>query len=94
MDRQDLSFGNFVAADNLKTVEEGLSNLDKQLDYIQNQTRCNNIRIDGIQETSGETWYQTEKNALISLEIHWVSPTLMWRGPTELAPRLQENRER
>lgn len=55
------SLSTCLAVEHLKTVEEGLSNLDKQVIHIENQTRCNNVWIDGMQESRGEWWVQTEQ---------------------------------
>lgn len=38
-----LSVSTSMAVERLKSVEEQLSNLDNQVDYIENQTRCNNV---------------------------------------------------
>ena len=34
--------------------------MNLNIDYLENQSRRNNIRIDGIPELPGETWTQTE----------------------------------
>ena len=44
----------------LKDNCKRLSDAIKELDYMENQSRRNNLRIDGISEASGETWSQTE----------------------------------
>lgn len=38
--------------------------LDKQVDCIENQSRCNNTCIDGLMESKCETWQQTEDKCL------------------------------
>ena len=43
---------------NLATV--GLKKLEDSCDYLENQSRRNNLRIDRIPENQGETWAQTE----------------------------------
>ena len=34
--------------------------IENGIDYIENQTRRNNLRIDGVTESPGETWADTE----------------------------------
>ena len=34
--------------------------LEHGIDYIENQTRRNNVRIDGVAEVTAETWADTE----------------------------------
>ena len=41
----------------IEPVEECLKKIDEQVDYLENQSRRNNLRIDGIPEVgSNETW--------------------------------------
>lgn len=53
-----------VATERLQPAETKITKLDRQLDYIENQSRRNNIRIDGIPEVHGETWEGTEQKCL------------------------------
>lgn len=53
-----------VVVESLMTLEQGLSVLDKQGDYIENQMRCNNICTDGLKELKGEIWPRTEDKCL------------------------------
>ena len=34
--------------------------IENGIDYVENQTRRNNLRIDGVTESPGETWADTE----------------------------------
>lgn len=45
----------------IKSIEIELNSLKEKTVYMENQSRRNNIRIDGIPESSGETWEDTEK---------------------------------
>ena len=38
------------------------------MEYLENQSHHNNIRIDGIPEESDETWEDTESKAKVALE--------------------------
>lgn len=53
-----------VAATKVNQIESTLSSLARQVDYIDNQGRRNNIRVDGIQEEPGESWDCTESKCL------------------------------
>ena len=48
-----------------KICESLLATIDK-LDYLEGQSRRNNLIIDGIEETPGETWADSE--AMIEVE--------------------------
>lgn len=50
-----------VAAGKLQDIENTLDNHERQIDYLENQSRRNNIRIEGIPEERGETWDDTER---------------------------------
>ena len=41
-------------------LRERTKKLEDQADYLENQSRRNNIRIDGVQETPNESWEATE----------------------------------
>jgi uncharacterized protein YqgV (UPF0045/DUF77 family) len=52
----------------LNALTDYVQDLDATADYLENQSRRNNIRIDGIPEVAGETWEVTElqlKNTLV-----------------------------
>lgn len=48
-------------AERPRTVETRVSNMEGQLDYIENQRKQNNIRIERIPEVCGETREGTEQ---------------------------------
>ena len=39
----------------------GLKQLEETVDYLENQSRRNNVRIEGVKERPGETWMETEE---------------------------------
>ena len=49
-------------------IEKELLHLKEKCVYLENQSRRNNLRIDGIPETSRETWEETEKKVKETLE--------------------------
>ena len=54
-----------------KELEEVQAQVDfhcDKLEYLENQSRRNNIRIDGIPEEPDETWEDTESKARVALE--------------------------
>lgn len=44
----------------LVKVEKNVGSLELHVDYLDNYSRRNNIRIDGVTEATGETWDSTE----------------------------------
>ena len=44
----------------LEDIERGLHKYEEKLEYLENQSRRNNVRIDGIPEEDNETWLNTE----------------------------------
>ena len=44
----------------LDNIVADLKKIENNCDYIENQSRRNNLRIDGIEEIHGENWAQTE----------------------------------
>ena len=68
--------------EDLKPVTEQMTKIGKELgevqaqvdfhcdkmEYLENQSRPNNIRIDGIPEEPNETWEDTESKAKVALE--------------------------
>ena len=44
----------------MSSLVAGLQKLSGTVDYLENQSRRSNLRIDGIAEIPGETWAQTE----------------------------------
>ena len=63
----------------LKEAEENLIRVHNSMEYLENQSRRNNIRVSGIPDFSGEAWNDSEnivKEAIKSslglwLEIEW-----------------------
>ena len=58
----------------VKTIEDDLLNADEvsaKLIKLEDRSRRNNLRIDGIWEESNETWKACEKKSKISLRISW-----------------------
>ena len=47
----------------LEDIQRGLHKHKEKLEYLENQSRRNNIRIDGIPEEDNETWLNTETKA-------------------------------
>lgn len=44
----------------LNNIQQTVNGLDAQVDYLDNQSRRNNLRVDGVAETNGENWDITE----------------------------------
>lgn len=42
------------------TVDRWLEDLEVKVDYLENQSRCSNLHLDGISEALHETWKRTE----------------------------------
>ena len=42
-------------------MKEQLRRVEDNIDYIENQSRRNNVRIDGVPEEANETWEKTEE---------------------------------
>ena len=49
--------------DELEDIQHGLHKNEEKLEYLENQSRRNNIRIDGIPEEDNESWLNTETKA-------------------------------
>ena len=47
----------------LEDIQHGLHKHGEKLEYLDNQSRRNNVRIDGIPEEDNETWLNTETKA-------------------------------
>ena len=45
----------------LDDIQQSLDKHDEKIEYLENQSRCNNIRIDGIPEETNESWSVTEE---------------------------------
>ena len=58
----------------VKAIEDDLLNADEvsaKLVELEDRSRRNNLRIDGIKEEPNETWEACEKKSKISLRISW-----------------------
>ena len=44
----------------LKDAEQNLIGVHNSMEYLENQSRRNNIRVSGIPESPGETWTDSE----------------------------------
>ena len=44
----------------LQRLDADVRRLDDACDYLENQSRRNNLRIDGVKEKPGESWEETE----------------------------------
>lgn len=51
----------------LSAIENRITEIDKQTDYLENQSRRNNLRIDGVLEDTHETWEATESKVKTTL---------------------------
>ena len=49
--------------DELEDIQYALNKHEDKMEYLENQSRRNNIRIDGISEVGNETWSDTEEKA-------------------------------
>ena len=50
-----------ISADKLLSkLTDDIKRVDDAADYMDNQSRRNNLRVDGVKEKSGETWQGTE----------------------------------
>ena len=54
--------------------------LDDATDYLANQSRRNNLRIDGVKERGGETWEMTEEALRRTFENDLNMPTEQGRS--------------
>ena len=53
----------------INRLSADVQKLDDQTDYLENQSRRNNLRIDGIKERGDETWEETEAALRRTLEV-------------------------
>ena len=40
----------------IEEIQDDLDHQEEQMEYLENQSRRNNVRIDGIPEEDNETW--------------------------------------
>ena len=50
-----------VITTNRLPITKTILQLEETVDYLENQSRRNNVRIDGVNERPGETWMETEE---------------------------------
>ena len=58
----------------VKSIEDDILNVDEvsvKLIELEDRSRRNNFRIDGIKEELNETWEACKKKSNISLRINW-----------------------
>ena len=84
--------GNIAGDKLLAKLTDDIKRVDDVADYKENQSRRNNLRVDGVKEKPGETWQETE-TALrqvvqreLTLPADQVCATTL-NGPTALEPR-------
>ena len=58
----------------INKLSADIKKLDDQTDYLENQSRRNNIRIDSIKERGGETWEETEAGLRRTQEVELKMP--------------------
>ena len=46
----------------IEEIQNDLDHQEEQMEYLDNQSRRNNVRVDGIPEEDNETWQETEAN--------------------------------
>ena len=51
-------------------LQEGLDELEAKHDYLENQSRRNNVKVFGIPEEKGETWDQCEEKVKEAISNH------------------------
>ena len=44
----------------IEEIQDDLDHQEEQMEYLENQSRRNNVRVDGIPEEDNETWEETE----------------------------------
>lgn len=44
----------------IEEIQDDLDHQEEQMEYLENQSRRNNVRVDGISEEDNETWEETE----------------------------------
>ena len=59
----------------IEQMSADLKKMDDATDYLENQSRRNNLRIDGVKERGGETWEMTEEALRRTFEHDLKMPT-------------------
>ena len=44
----------------IEEIQDDLDHQEEQMEYLENQSRRNNVRVDGIPKEDNETWEETE----------------------------------
>lgn len=66
------------ASSDLVNIQSSLNNLSSKMDYLENQTRRNNLLIDGIPDAKTETWHESESKVKKLISEHLkMDPTLI-----------------
>ncbi len=60
-------------------VCDSLLAVTNKMEYLEGQSRRNNLLTDWIEESSGETWAETEEN--VKIRYNFIRRS-KWRGPT------------
>ena len=76
-----------VTATQMSSLDAGLQKLSGTVDYLENQSRRSNLRVDGIAEIPGEIWAQIEEDVRAKLAKELSIPeeasrTSQLNGPT------------
>lgn len=56
--------------DDMEGLKQSINNFDHKIDYLENQSRRNNIRVSGIPEDSHESWERTEAKVKAMFETN------------------------
>ena len=71
-------------------IKQNLMDLDNSIDYLENQSRRNNVVFDGVEENEKETWQESEEKVMTIIE-----DTMKLDGvKIERAHRVGKNRPR
>ena len=103
---EDVQRKSMIQATMIDSVMKGLDDLDGKADYLENQSRRNNIKVFGIPEEQSESWESCEskvKKAIadklqikdeITIErAHRVGPYANRRGPRHQSRRQQGSQD-
>ena len=59
-----------VISDSLADYQTSINNLFEKMDYVENQTRRNNLLIDGVSDSKSESWSEIEINVKKVISDH------------------------
>ena len=59
----------------IEEIQDDLNHQEEQMEYLENQSRRNNVRVDGIPEDDNETWEKIEAKVrqVLKDELHLAS---------------------